>query len=82
MGKFLLGFLVGMVSTASYMSAQSRMASGRASPATEGRVDELSSALNSPAMTTVGLNAGDGTPNRGGGTVREASITSLPDTRH
>lgn len=83
MGKFLLGFLAGMYATLSYLSKQDRMAPGRTRLATEGRVDELSSALNSPAATaTVGLNAGDGTPSRGGSATREGSITSIPDTRH
>lgn len=66
MGRFLLGVLVGGFATASFLAGQNRprpgSGSGRASPLTEGRVDELSAAAHNPAASP--LNAGDGTPGR------------------
>jgi hypothetical protein len=71
MPGFLIGIVVGALAASTYLkkkggasSLTSAMSSGssRGTGASEGRVDELSSAANMSNPETAPFNAGDGTP--------------------
>jgi|GEM_PF-6550213 hypothetical protein len=93
MPGFLIGVVVGALAASAYLKKKGgvSLSSATSSPsrftgATEGRVDELSSAAQMTNPETAPLNAGDGTPSAASGTSRpmnpQTPATGLSESRH
>lgn len=93
MPGFLIGVVVGALAASAYLKkkggvslASAGSSSSRSTGATEGRVDELSSAAHMTNPETAPLNAGDGTPSGTSAMSRPMSsqtpATGLSESRH